>query len=103
MLRSDLELARIETEHLRNALETMRTEHEGQEAAARVRMCIHRYAALIKGAYKTMMMTALKVSLLNVLLHYLNVYCNYFNSLKLMWENFSRPELNFKGPYFNSK
>ena len=74
----------METEHLRNALETMRTEHEGQEAAARVRMCIHGYAALIKGAYKTMMMTALKVSLLNVLLHYLNVYCNYFNILKLM-------------------
>ena len=52
----------METEHLRNALETMRTEHEGQEAAARVRMCIHGYAAVIKGAYKTMMMTALKVS-----------------------------------------
>ena len=54
----------------------MRTEHEGQEAAARVRVCMHVYAALIKGAYKTVMMTALKVPLLNVLLHYLNVYCN---------------------------
>ena len=49
----------------------MRTEHEGQEAAARVRACIHVYAALIKGAYKTVMMTALKVSPLKVI-YYIN-------------------------------
>ena len=38
-MRGDLELSRIEVEHLRNALETMRTEYEGRETAVRVCSC----------------------------------------------------------------
>lgn len=50
LLRSDLELSRIEVEHLRNALETMRTEYEGRETA--VRVCSCRFILLMVGCCK---------------------------------------------------
>ena len=63
-MRSDLELSRIEVEHLRNALETMRTEYEGRETAVRVRSC--RFILEMVGYCKVPKATAI-VILLRVL------------------------------------
>lgn len=84
-MRSDLELSRIEAEHLRNALETMRTEYEGREMA--VRVCSCRFVLEMVGYCKVLKVCV--ATLFSLRVCYLRQLCNFiasFGGLLLLFE-----------------